>query len=215
MIKIVIAILALGVGVFAIEALWRNKIVQGEYSRKMVHIFAGVVIAFLPYFMSWHLVQAVGTISLITIVIVRKTGLIKSWYDIDRKSWGDVLGPASFLVFTFFEPTKLFFVFVCFHVAFSDGLAAIFGMKYGKSNQYKVLGYKKSVVGTAAFYVSSVLLLAGLLILGGSSVSISWLVFLVLPLASTLLENIAVFGIDNTLILAADVLIFNMLKVFS
>lgn len=186
---------------------------QGEYARKFVHITVGTAVAFLPLFLSWHLVQLVGIVSIVFIVTARYTGLIKSWYDIERSSWGDITGPASLIALSLFEPSRLLFAAACLHIALADGFAAIVGKNLGKTNQYKVFGYTKSIAGTLTFFLISMVIMAGVVAFGGANASVSILAFVSIPLITAAIENIAVAGVDNMLITGTIVLLFSVFKV--
>ena len=98
MFRIALALSMVGVVVLLCEWLWYKKIISGEYARKIVHIITGTIIAFLPYFMTWRQVQVTGGLGLLGVMVIRFGGFFKSWYDIERVTWGDIIGAAVFWI---------------------------------------------------------------------------------------------------------------------
>jgi dolichol kinase len=84
------------------------------------------------------------------------------------------------------------------HLSLADGLAAIFGLAYGEGTTYKIMGRTKSIVGSLAFFFTSVAIMicyAALSGLGYSGVTLVWL-----PVAATLAENVSGEGTDNMVV---------------
>ena len=82
-------------------------------------------------------------------------------------------------------------------MSLADGLAAIMGVKFGTSNAYIVFGAKKSVVGSITFAIVSASIVTVFAIQQQLGFHPS---FIALVLGATLLENLAVRGLDNILI---------------
>lgn len=192
----------------AVDLVWNKKLVKGEMARKISHILTGLVVAFSPYFLTWREMQIAWIIALLFLAVVRATGLIKSLYDVDRRSLGDVVGPFTLGVLTLFEPDPLIFTVATLYLTLSDGLAAIVGTRYGKGNSYKVVGATKSIAGTAAFLVVSVLIALGVLLCTDTFQPSIGLLVVVLPVANTVVENVAGYGLDNV---AVPVFVFSYL----
>jgi phytol kinase len=201
MIEIIFSLLVLG-GLMALnDWLWRKKILRGEFARKFVHITTGVFTATWPFFMEWRQIQVIWLLGVTFIVLGRKYKIFRSVHEIERLSWGDVVGPFTLGALTLFEPHKAVFSAVVLHVAIADGLAAIIGVRYGKGNQYKIMGATKSIAGSSAFFVSSVLINLVLYFLSGLDFGPHGLVtLLLLSVGATMVENIATRGFDNVLV---------------
>lgn len=186
------------------ELLWRRKLLSGEYARKAVHISMSISIAFMPFYLTWGQILMAGLIGLSALVAMRYTPFFNSLYDIQRTSWGDLLAPLVVVVLALLQPPAVLFAIVVLHVGVADGLAAVIGTRYGQSNSYSVLGYRKSLAGTGAFFISSLLITGGFLVSGGlGNVSDAWPLLILLPLATTIVENFGVYGVDNALVALA------------
>ena len=80
----------------------------------------------------------------------------------------------------------------------ADGIAAVVGTRYGGKQRYSVFGYAKSIAGSAAFLVVALVLLLVYNHYGGRPLTLAGL--LGVGLGATLLENVAVKGLDNMLV---------------
>lgn len=209
MFEIILTLALWAVILLSIELLWHLKVIRGEYSRKAVHILISISIATTPYYLSWKEIQILGAVGLLATIAMRFSRMIKSTYDIQRKSFGEIIGPASIVAVTFIEPPAIVFVAIMMNAGVADGIAAIVGTQYGKGNRYKVFGYTKSLAGTAAFFVTSLIATLGVVLVGDIGTFAELLpLILILPAAATLIENIGVYGIDNALITATTIGVF-------
>lgn len=192
------------------EWLWQNKIIKGELARKFMHISIGTFGAFWPFFMSWHQVRVIALISVLFIILIRTFKIFGSVYDIERKSWGDLIGPVTIGLLAVIEPSTWIFTAAVLHIALADGLAAVIGSKFGKKNSYKIFWNKKSIAGTLTFWIVSFSILAWVLILNPLEFSgLTMTTLLWLPLLAASVENISPFGSDNFFV---PLLIFTVLS---
>ena len=213
MTEVILVIAVLVVLMALTDYLWRKQVLRGEYARKFAHIFAGILGAASPFFLSWQEIQIIWCVGIVTLVLAKRLGLFKSVYDIKRKSWGDVLGPVALGLITFLEPHPALFSAVVLHVALADGLAAVIGVRYGLSNRYRVLGTTKSIAGSSAFLGCSIVINMGLYLLSGLNFGPNGTgSLLVVSAGATLAENIAIRGLDNVIV-PVYVLIFLSLLV--
>lgn len=201
MIDVLLTLVAIFLLLLLNEYLWREKILRGEAARKFMHILIGVWGAFWPFYMTWGQIRVIGLIAVMFILFMRLTPYFKSVFDVGRRTWGDVIGPATIVLLTLFEPSVWVFTAAVLHIAVADGFAAVAGSKYGKKNQYKIIGNTKSLVGTSVFWVISLSILTA-----GATLSQVGLQGLTLPLlvwvsaGAAYLENISPFGFDNLLV---------------
>ncbi len=188
-------------GVFAILAasqiLWRQKIIKDEVARKFVHILVGIFVAFWPYFMSWQQIVCMSLLLLVGVVVSRYGNVFKAVHGVSRKTQGDVLFPVGIGLSALLMPAPIIFTAAILHVALADGLAAVIGKQYG-SFRYTIRNHVKSFVGSAVFYITSTLIIVAVIIVSGAT--ITWPVvplIIWLPLAATVVENMAIGGLDN------------------
>jgi phytol kinase len=214
MFKVVLTLFGIFLVVILSEHLWKKRQLRGEAARKLVHITGGIFASLWPLYMSWWEIRTVSMIALVLALVMRQTNLFRGVYDIDRKSWGEVIGPVVMIGLTFLNLDQWVFATAVLHVALADGLAALIGTKYGKANRYKVFGHTKSLVGSATFWLTSCLILFWLVAFSPLSLAAAMPIILFLPTAATLTENISPFGSDNFTVPLLVILVLNQLIVF-
>lgn len=193
-----LAIVGIVLVLLTAELLWRRKAISGETGRKFVHIVAGSFIAFWPYFLSWPQIEILAAGGLVLTIIARWTGLFHVGFDVKRRGLGEVFFPVGVGFAALISNSPLVFTIAILHLSLADGFAAIVGLRYGMRRKYKVWSYLKTVVGTLTFwFISSLIVLAATF----SSQQLPhwplWPVLIWLPVAATLVENVAISGLDN------------------
>ncbi len=182
------------------ERLWRQKKLVGEFGRKFIHITVGTYVAFWPFFMSFRLIQIISLAFLLVVMMSRKLGVFRSVSTIDRRTWGDVMFAVGIGVTAVLTTNKWIFMAAILHLSLADGLAGVLGKRYGKTNEYKVLGYSKSIVGTATFLVLSAAILTFALLAGQAQSYVVLPIVIFLPMLASAVENFGIFGLDNILV---------------
>lgn len=184
------------------ELLGKYKILKGEYHRKFVHISAGTFIAFWPWLISWQAIQVIGLIMLVFMITNRYFGFLNYHGKVGRASYGDILLALAVTLCAFITTDKIFFMLAILQVSLADGIAAIAGTGFGKGWGYKVLGSKKTVIGSMVFWLVSVCVFGAGLLPAHDIISLRayYFILLLLPPLFTLMENVSVYGLDNILI---------------
>lgn len=198
MIVAILSLVLLTIVGFGVEALWRAKKIKGETARKTVHITHGVIAATWPFFLNTYWILFLCLVILGSMLVTRRYKFIKSGYDVKRKSWGEFLFPVGIAVCALLHPNKWIFLAAILHLGLADGVAALFGTRYGKNNQFKVFGETRSIVGSAAFLGTSVLIIV---FIGQYVPAFIFLpALLIVPITSTALEALAIKGTDNLIV---------------
>lgn len=201
----------------ASEFLWRTSIFKrAETPRKLVHILTGVYIAFWPLLMSFRWIQALSLLMFAVVYASKKLHLFRSIHSVNRPTYGELLFPLGVFVSATFAQSGWVYLAAVLHLSLADGIAALVGVRYLKRFGYKVFGQQKTVIGTAVFYVCSLFIITATMITDpaayGENVR---LVVLLLPLGTTFIENIAVYGTDNIFVPIAVITILDTLRVVS
>lgn len=191
--------------VFAIlltsESLWRSKKFKAETARKFVHMTVGVFVAFWPFFMSWRMIQIMSVAFLIVILFSYKLHIFHAIHNVKRKTQGEIWFAVTIGLIATFVQSKWIFWAAIMHMALADGFAALIGTAFGKKSRYKVFGQTKSIVGSSMFWITSIAVLALVVIVSPSEFSYSSkFIITLLPITATLLENIAPKGADNVVV---------------
>jgi phytol kinase len=194
-----VGVVALWLGLLALLALairqrWNA---HGEWSRKLVHIGGGAVVplAWLFGIERWLAIPAAAVITLLAWLNHRRR-LLPAIEDVGRSSYGTVAYGASItlllLLFWPWRPDA-----VCAGVlvmALGDGLAGLLGPRLA-SPSWRVLGERRSLVGTATMALVSLAVLLALAALVPSGPA--WPALTALALIATALEQVAFQGLDN------------------
>jgi phytol kinase len=198
MINILFSLAAIFIVLVISELLWRKHKLSDELTRKTVHVFVAVFVAFWPFYMSYKQIQLIAVAFLVVILFSRYLHIFKGILHVKRKTFGDLFFPLSILILALLEPQNLIFMIAMLHIGLSDGIAAIVGKRIGKKNQYKVFGQIKSVAGTLTFIIISYLILLSVKFMKpGEVMSLTWLNVLILPPILAFVENISTFGADD------------------
>ena len=200
----VLALLAL-----AVRRRWPE---QREWSRKVVHVGSGLVVP-IAWACGVDRALAVPAAGLITVVAAlnHRVQLLPAIEDVERRSYGTIAYGASItLLLLLWWPARPEVVTAGVLVmALGDGAAGLVGPALN-SPGWTVLGQRRSVAGTAAMGLASLLVLVGLAaaVQAGQGVGAPAAGgLLLITTVAVLLEQVAVGGIDNlTVPLAVAVL---------
>ncbi len=182
----------------AVRRRWNGEGSNGqrEWSRKLVHIGSGAVVL-----IAWAFaidrriaIPAAATITLLA-ALNHRLRVLPAVEDVGRASYGTVAYGASItlLLWQFWPSQPATVAAGVLVMALGDGLAGLVGPLW-PSPSWQVMGQKRSLLGTSTMAGASLIALSGLsLAVGGPS----WPQLLMITTAATLLEQLAVGGIDN------------------
>ncbi|HSX27771.1 MAG TPA: hypothetical protein VLG25_03235 [Patescibacteria group bacterium] len=179
------------------EILWYLKKLRREAGRKYIHILSAIWIAFWPFFMSFKAIFFLSIILLAGIITIRVLKIGKAIHTVERLSNGDVLFPIGIAICCVITSSPWIFAAAILNIGLADGLAGLIGSHYN-FHEYKVLGHKKSLLGTGVFILTSMMIVAIVFNHGPfySPSDLIWAITII-PLATALAENISPMGVDN------------------
>lgn len=156
-------------------ALKKKDKISKFTARKMVHLFAGLVVLFVPFFI-WPIYAIFIAFSLTLLVYLSSkesnVKQLKELYDsiseeAEEKS-GRLMGPLNYCIsitvligiFAIFAPTQLYFpISGILIMIIADTLASIIGKKYGKHEiNIRWTGTKRTIEGSTVFFISAFVL---------------------------------------------------------
>lgn len=175
---------------------WWHGRQHGEPSRKFVHVIVGTFVAFWPLFLSWRQIELLSLAFLAVVLVSRRLNIFRAIHSVQRPTWGELYFALAVGLVALFVRQPAVYAVALLHMSVADGLAAIVGSRFGTRHRYKIFGAWKSWLGTTTFLVSSLVILLGFSLQQGHV--IAWLPLL--AIAATLLENVAVRGLDNLLV---------------
>jgi len=193
------------------EILYHRFNLKAEMTRKIVHIFTGILTLFFPPMIGNHwLVLALCSSFLFILLASFPLKLLPSINAVNRKTSGSILYPVivycCFLIYQSYDDLTLYYIPIL-TLALCDPIAAAIG-KNMPWKPYSSFGHTKTMSGSLGFLLSALLLsvlllvfinhlpLSTALIIGGS-----------IALATTLVEAVSHGGFDNLTIPAAAVLV--------
>ena len=203
-------------GVFALliisELLSQRKKLHGDSQRQFVHITVGSFIAFWPWLISWRSIQIIGVAMLAVVLLNRRYKLADFYTAVDRKSYGDIFYALAIVLSASLTDEPIFFAVAMLTMALGDGLANIIGQKYGKRWKYQFFNHPKTVIGSMAMWLVSISVLGIGLLFAHDVVDYSQYgtLLLLVPPALVIIENAAVWGLDNLLVPIVVILTLNL-----
>lgn len=199
MLKLIICIGGLFLILLVAELLNERKLLKGEYLRKFVHIAAGAFIASWPWLISWGWIELLSLLMIAVMLTNKRVRFFSYHGKVRRPTYGDYFFAAAIFISALISQNKIFFALAIMEMAVADGLAAIAGIGSGKQWEYKVLGNKKTVIGSMMFWIASASILTAGLLAAHNLFTFTdyYYLLLLMPPALTLLENIAPYGLDN------------------
>lgn len=190
------------------EVWWRKHVVHNEFSRKFIHVTVGSFVAFWPFFLSWDQIKWLSLAFLVVIGLSKYLHVFRAIHSVQRPTLGEIYFALAVGIVAIITQDKWIYMAALLQMSLADGLAAIVGIRYGKQS-YLVFGHRKSIMGSSAFFVVSLLIVIGYAQLSG--VSLGWVSLLGLAALTTVIENVGVKGLDNLLVPVLVAVVLKML----
>ncbi|MCP9848878.1 diacylglycerol/polyprenol kinase family protein [Cyanobium sp. Morenito 9A2] len=200
-------------GAVMLRARWPQ---HKEWSRKLVHIGSGAVVL-LAWGFDISRPVALGAALTATVLtsLNHRFRLLGAIEDVGRRSYGTIAYGASIsLLLALFWPQQPAAVAAGVLVmAVGDGLAGLVGASV-PSTSWSLLGQRKSLLGTTTMAAASLAVLTGLWITSGCGAAWGSAAqpLLLITLVATLLEQVAVAGLDNFSVPVAVGLLWSQLR---
>ncbi len=209
-IGIAILLILFSIIVAGVEVLQRVKNLHAESARKSIHVLGGLGCILFPTLLdSWVSVLIVASFFAIFFFFGEKYKLLKSLSGVTRKSYGSVLFPISILLLFIISGGEIWIYCSSLLVlVLSDSAAAITGVKYGMAKFMVTDKQKKSLEGSLAFFVISLIVITlSIFLLSDFTFLPSLLTAVLMSLLLTGVEAISVHGSDNILLPLVSVFI--------
>lgn len=201
------------------EYLRKKNILKGENARKFVHAFAGTWAALWPMFLDLRSIAVLCGLAAVAAILFRRLSIFRSVYSVRRLSVGEILIGIGLALSALLANDGAVFSSAVLVIAWSDSAAAIVGLRYGKKKAFKILGSSKSLIGSSAFFASTVVVLMSYMYytLGSGMLSdpaqligaIGMSMFISACL--TVVELFGVYGVDNLTIPLFATIVLNVL----
>ncbi|MBA3758095.1 hypothetical protein H0X10_00465 [Candidatus Saccharibacteria bacterium] len=199
LIPLLLPIIVIFIVIIVTEALWRAKILRNEPARKLVHILVGTFVASWAFFLDDKSIVLLAVAMFAVVLISRTFGIFRSIHSVTRKTWGELFFPLGIVACALLTDSPWIFAAAMLHVSIADGLAAVVGVKYHRKYGYKVFHQQKTSVGTLTFFNASLFITLATVLLA-PELQGNLLIIVLVPLASTLAENLTPYGADDLLV---------------
>ncbi len=203
--KLTLLILTSASFILGAEFLKRKFSLPSAFTRRAIHIGTAIVAGVAPIFVTKGEIFWVSIIFAIILFIGRSYHLFSAIHSVERHTFGEVYLPLG-VAFTalFFLPQNIqAFQFGIFIMGISDAIGGLVGEKFGK-HPLSIFGNKKTMEGSLAFFVVSLVLTAIF------SPLISYKLFLI-PTILTFVELCFVYGLDNLVLPIVGAYLIQML----
>jgi phytol kinase len=190
------------------EGLRRALQLPVAFTRKVVHIGVGMwAWGTVALFTDKWFASIPPAVFIVLNYVSYRRNLFTAMESADKSNLGTVYFPLAFLVIIllFFDLSKGFMVAALMPMTWGDAFAATIGRRYGRRH-YVILGARRSVEGSIAMLLCSLLSVFFTLLAFGASLDAAFLTSLVLAFLATLAEAISPFGLDNLLVPASGAL---------
>jgi phytol kinase len=178
----------------------KHNLLPKEISRKLPHVTAGIAAAICVFLINYEVIILFNVCLILLAFILKKLGLFNNLREVGRLSWGEFFIPIGIIATALLNPDPWVFCAAMLLMGIADAAAAIIGTKYG-NHSFVYLGHKKSLEGSAAFFVVALVITALLLFAVPSGLeSVPAIIVLIFPIVITAVEALAPFGSDNLLI---------------
>jgi phytol kinase len=196
------------------EGLRRWRGYGSGFTRKVIHIGVGMMSWFIPFLFTspWPFVFACAAFVVINLIDWRY-GFISSMQSSSRSNLGTVYFPlAAAVVALIFWDRPPLMVAALMPLTWGDGLAPVIGAAYGR-RIYRIHTSTRTLEGSAGFFVAGFiftwLALWAMPGLPEITPTAALLPALAIMLATTLIEAVSIWGLDNLTVTAAAIVILN------
>jgi len=193
---LIISFLFIAVLMVISSILYKKKVIGIEGSRKFIHIGVSNWWIFVVFmFNSIWVAMILPIVFIMFNTYSYKKQLIVSMERKDNHSLGTIYYPIALFILVVLSYTVINPILAAigvFILGYGDGLASLFGIKYGIKKVYK---HKTWVGSMTMFIISFVIAFICLLVL--TSINESFIYAFIIALAATLIELFSPKGLDN------------------
>lgn len=180
-----------------------------EITRKIAHVGIAIAISIWPFYLDWLTIQILGVIITLAVIITIRFDLTSAIHGVARKNYGEVLFGIAIITAGMTAQSPAIFCVAILFLGLADGLAAVTGTLWGKTNSYRVFGDLKSLVGSATFLIAALMIVTGYSLATGHALPAYALIGI--PLIATVLENVSIRGTDNITVPLVAIVCLNIL----
>jgi phytol kinase len=192
---VLVSVLFMGVCV-GVEVLARRVQLPPELVRKLAHMSAAVLAAFLPLVLPFVQIAALGLLFALVMAVSVRLRVFSAIHGVSRTTYGEVFFPLGIAALAILCPSALPFAYGVLVLGLGDGLAALVGERLGR-RVVPLLRTRKTLWGSGTFLV--VCFAVGVLLMVPAGVPLPYAVAAAAALAIVLtpVELYLTHGLDN------------------
>jgi len=209
MIYVIISIATAIIILIITELLGFKNIIKQELARKISHLVISASIISWAFFVNMQVILGLGLIFLAAAIVERELNIFASARHVGRRSFGELFFPLGVVIIAYMDPSKWIFIAAMLYLGLADSMAALIGKAKGK---HKLLN-NKTLEGSAAFLIVSVIITAWVILAAPTGLGGNWTAIIWLPFVTTVVEALAPWGVDNMLVPALVAIVLKLLPV--
>ena len=182
-----------------------------EFTRKLIHMLGGVAAVSLPLFLSLDAIAILAVTCVPVMLVIRTKKFLGGLYEVDRKSWGEVLFPIGIGMSALIASSTEAYVFAVLVLTFSDTAAAYAGLSYAKS-YIKIWNSQKSYIGSLVHFLSVLIICIATALVSDSQTVLLPINLCIIATICTVTELISTRGLDNVTLPCIATISWNILS---
>lgn len=213
MLNLLLVLVGLLVILAAEELSWHNKILSEERQRKFGHVALGLFVAVWPWLISWSQIKLLGIFAILFSLFNTFAQMFHYLGLNKRGGFGDIFYGLAILLCALLTDIKIFFALAILVMALADAAAALVGKQSADKWAFWILGQRKTILGSMAFWLTALFVLGVGVIGAHNYIDFQHYIILVaaLPPILAILESISVWGMDNLIVPVVAVLALKLL----
>lgn len=204
MLNLIFAFGIVAVIVLATEMLWRNRILERESGRKIVHVLVGSWVALWPLFLSFDEIKILGILLLLGIIFSRTLKIFQAIHNVKRITIGEIFFPIAIILSALLTDSPWIFSVSMLELGIADGIASVVGGR-SRRTTFDFFGQRKSISGSIAFWTASLVIIGCI----GNTHGITITSTIVVATIVTITELASPFGLDDLTVPLMTILLLN------
>ena len=198
LLALLIAFLYVSIVLAVSEISRRSLRLSVDLTRKFVHIAVGMIaFPLVILFQAWQFAIIPPLVFIVVNYVSYRRQIFAGMETGERGQLGTVYFPISFsILIPLLWPQPALLVASLMPLTWGDAFAALIGQRFG-ARRFTILGQTRSIEGTSAMFVFSLLAVFLTLLFFAQPIATSFVFALIVALIASIVEAFSPFGIDN------------------
>ena len=198
LLALLIAFLYVSIVLAVSEISRRSLRLSVDLTRKFVHIAVGMIaFPLVILFQAWQFAIIPPLVFIVVNYVSYRRQIFAGMETGERGQLGTIYFPISFsILIPLLWPQPTLLVASLMPLTWGDAFAALIGQRFG-ARRFTILGQTRSIEGTSAMFVFSLLAVFLTLLFFAQPIATSFVFALIVALIASIVEAFSPFGIDN------------------